>query len=395
MSAAATTARGELFTTLRRWPDVEAENLQAHDAADELLLDLAAERDLLPTSGERIAVIGDQYGALTLGLSQLGLTGHRVHTDRLASERALTANAERAGLGGTFRVISPAAEAASDLDELARDLLTGAQLVLMQLPRSLEELRDWTRLIALHATPEVTVLAGGRLKHMNRGMNEVLAESFTTVEASLARRKARVLTASGPQAAVPAPTLAEAAYDVDLPQPLQLRATGGTFGGAKLDPGTRFLLPHLAGARAATRAIDLGCGNGTIAAYLALVRPELSVLASDQSAAAVLSTRATLSANGVAGRAVVVRDDALSGQPDASTELIALNPPFHVGNAVHAGIALKLFADAGRPLTEGGELWCVWNSHLRYRGQLERLVGPTRQVARNAKFTVTVSTRGS
>jgi len=41
----------------------------------------------------------------------------------------------------------------------------------------------------------------------------------------------------------------------------------------------------------------------------------------------------------------------------------------------------------------GGELWCVWNSHLRYRSLLERLVGPTRQVARNPKFTVTASTR--
>jgi len=44
-------------------------------------------------------------------------------------------------------------------------------------------------------------------------------------------------------------------------------------------------------------------------------------------------------------------------------------------------------------LRPGGELWCVWNSGMRYRGDLERLVGPTRQVARDAKFTVTVSTR--
>ena len=70
-----------------------------------------------------------------------------------------------------------------------------------------------------------------------------------------------------------------------------------------------------------------------------------------------------------------------------------LNPPFHIGNTVHAGIALKLFADAGRVLAPGGELWAVWNSHLAYKPALNRLVGPTRQVARNPKFTVTVSTR--
>jgi 16S rRNA (guanine1207-N2)-methyltransferase len=60
---------------------------------------------------------------------------------------------------------------------------------------------------------------------------------------------------------------------------------------------------------------------------------------------------------------------------------------------VHAGAALKLFEDAARVLEPGGELWTVWNSHLAYKAALSRLVGPTRQVARNAKFTVTASTR--
>jgi 16S rRNA (guanine1207-N2)-methyltransferase len=35
----------------------------------------------------------------------------------------------------------------------------------------------------------------------------------------------------------------------------------------------------------------------------------------------------------------------------------------------------------------------VWNSALQYRPVLERVVGPTRQVARDRKFTVTVSTK--
>jgi 16S rRNA (guanine1207-N2)-methyltransferase len=56
-------------------------------------------------------------------------------------------------------------------------------------------------------------------------------------------------------------------------------------------------------------------------------------------------------------------------------------------------IAPRLFADAARVLRPGGELWVVWNRHLRYRPQLERLVGETRQVGRNATFTVTASLR--
>ena len=105
------------------------------------------------------------------------------------------------------------------------------------------------------------------------------------------------------------------------------------------------------------------------------------------------SAGATAQANGVADRVRVVRDDGLSLRADASASFIALNPPFHTGATVHTGLAGRLFAEAARVLEPGGELWTVWNSHLAYRSQLERIVGPTRQVARGAKFTVTVSTR--
>jgi 16S rRNA (guanine1207-N2)-methyltransferase len=59
---------------------------------------------------------------------------------------------------------------------------------------------------------------------------------------------------------------------------------------------------------------------------------------------------------------------------------------------VHAGVALSLFDEAARVLKPGGELWTVFNSHLKYRAALMRSVGPTRLVGQNPKFTVTVST---
>ena len=52
-----------------------------------------------------------------------------------------------------------------------------------------------------------------------------------------------------------------------------------------------------------------------------------------------------------------------------------------------------LFAAAGRVLRPGGELWCVYNSHLPHREALRRLVGPTRQISRDPVFTVTAATR--
>ena len=365
---------------LRRWPDVEAENLYAADAADRLLLDTAAPV-LAGLQGNEIAVVNDHYGALTLSLAAAGFTGLRVHQDPLSAEQALANNARALELEGFTH------------QAMGRELFTGTRLVLMQLPRSLDALEETAAFIAVGAAPDVTVLAGGRDKHMSPAMNQVLGTAFSSVSAGHGRQKARVLTAAAPRAEVSTRFPLQEAYDVGLPAPMRIVAFGATFGGAKLDVGTRFLLPALAGARAARRAVDLGCGNGTIAAYLALTRPDLAVLATDQSSSAVASARATAEANRVSARVTVRRDDALSALADSSEELIVLNPPFHIGNAVHAGIALKLFADAGRVLAPGGELWTVWNSHLAYKQALNRLVGPTREVARNPKFTVTVSTR--
>ncbi|MFB2585057.1 class I SAM-dependent methyltransferase [Herbiconiux liukaitaii] len=380
------------FEALRRHPDVEADNLFASDASDRLLLDTAAEA-LEATVDEpgRVVVIGDHYGALTLGAAAvLGLHGIRVHQDPLAGELALAANARRVAgvdLTGRFRSLP-----------LGPELVADASVVLLQLPRSLAELDEIARLVAAHARPDVVVFAGGRVKHMTTAMNEVLEQSFHTVSAGLARQKSRVLTASGTRADV-APAAERREFHDGAG--LWVAAVGGAFAGTKIDIGTRLLLERLdAVAPQARTVIDLGCGTGVLAAALALRRPSLRVIATDQSAAAVLSAEATMQANGIGrdaarpgGPVEVVRDDALSGFAAGSADAVLLNPPFHVGSTVHAGIALKLFEAAGRVLVPGGELWTVYNSHLSYRAALQRAIGPTRQVDRNAKFTLMVSTR--
>lgn len=371
---------------LRRRPDIEAPDLLASDAADRLILDESAAARAAAPDGT-VVVIGDEYGALTLGAADAGATGIRVHQDSLAGERALAQNALPTALGEGFHSLP-----------LGADLVDGARVVLLRLPRALDALEDIAGLIAAHAHPEVVVFAGGRLKHMTVTMNDVLRRSFTTVDVSHARQKSRVLTARGPHDGRDPQPRRSAHQAPGLSTPLTVCALGGAFAGTSIDIGTRFLLEQLAASDTAVlprgEVIDLACGTGVIATWLALRHPALSIIASDRSAAAVASAQATVAANGVADRVRVVRDLGLERQPERSAGFIALNPPFHAGTAVPmAGVADPLFADAGRVLAPGGELWAVWNSSLQYRPALERLVGPTRQVARGAKFTVTVSTR--
>ncbi|MGY1724006.1 class I SAM-dependent methyltransferase [Blastococcus sp. SYSU DS0533] len=369
----------EVLGALRRAPDVEAPDLVAVDATDRLLLDLAA--GLVPGCGPgEVAVVDDSYGALALGLAaRHGLIGVRVAQDLLVGERALAANAERVGLGGASRSLP-----------LGPGLAAGARLVLVKAPKGLDALREIAEVVAASASPEVTVLVGGRVKHMTHAMNDVLADSFTEVRATLARQKSRVLVARGPR-----PRSSSFPRRQDHPDlGLTVCAHGAAFAGTRIDIGTRALLRALPGmAPDARTAVDLGCGTGVLAALLARGRPELRVLAVDQSAAAVASAAATAAANGVADRIEVRRDDAAATVPDRSVDLVVCNPPFHVGAAVVTTAADRLFVAAARLLRPGGELWTVYNSALRYRPALNRVVGPTRVADRDPKFTVTVSRR--
>jgi 16S rRNA (guanine1207-N2)-methyltransferase len=362
---------------LRRWPDVEAPNLFAVDASDRLILDEASAAIASAAPGT-VVVVNDHYGALAIGASAgLGATGVRVFQDALVGEAALAANAR--GVTTEVRNLP-----------LGRELLSGATVVLLQVPRSLAELDEIAGEIARWAEPSVVVFAGGRIKHLSLTMNAVFTKHFARLDVSLARQKSRVLIAREPLTTESDFPLREFNDELGL----WVCAHGAVFAGAKLDLGTRLLLSVLDQAMPdAATAIDLGSGTGILAASLARSRPGISVIATDQSAAAAASALATMEANDLADRVSVVRDDCLKSQPDASADLIVLNPPFHVGATVHTGLADRMFRDAARVLRPGGELWTVYNSHLAYRPTLESVIGSTREVVRNNKFTVTSSRR--
>lgn len=409
------------FSRLRRFPDVEAPNLQAWDATDELLVAhaLAAGVD-----GSEIAVIGDEYGAITLALADAGLRGIRVHQDLVTGRRALANNAD--ALWGNRDDPSrgrrvEGEHAGSDTSapviphftphELDRTLLDGARLVLLQLPKALAELEEIADAVARWAAPDVVLVAGGRVKHMTLAQNDVLGGCFASVQAQRAERKSRLVIAQDP---LPVP--ADPPFPVRQEHDgLTICAHGGAFAGARLDIGTRVLLEALPQLRRSapelgpeaqigTRAtgisgvmtptvIDLGCGTGALAASFALQHPDARVIATDRSAAAVRSARATMAANGLADRVEVTLDDAGSELPDAVADIVLLNPPFHLGASVHEGAGQRLIAASARLLRPGGEVWTVFNSHLDHRRALSRDVGPTEQVLRTPKFTVTRSIR--
>jgi len=250
-------------------------------------------------------------------------------------------------------------------------------------------------LVARWASPDVLVVAGGREKHMSRGMNKVLETYFADVSASRGQSKCRALLASAPHppardAETSAFPRSERHHDLEI----TVCAHGATFAGTGIDLGTRFLAGFLDQTKQdVSEIIDLGCGSGVLATLAARRFPDGRVLAVDESAAACRSAQATAAANDVADRVTVRRGDGLVGLDDDSVDLVVCNPPFHRGTTRDSSVAFEMFADAERVLRPGGELWTVFNTHLPYRPELRRCVGPTKIIGQNPAYVVTRSIR--
>lgn len=359
-----------------------------------------------PAGGDAV-VLEDESGDLTAhALARAAEGPGRVLTLSASARRTARLRERFAAEIADGALTVPALGAGStDARVFAADA-AAPRLALMRLPKSLRELDARARELAtaaLAAGTELALVAGGRVKHMSRSQNEVLEGIFAEVAATRGIGKSRALRAVGPRPGTAAQQPARGRVRVPVlgeDREIALRGLGGVFGGASADAGSRLLLAALdaelaSGSGAAVeRAVDLGSGNGLLTAYLAAALPQARVRGSDDHLDAVASTRLTLAASGLEREGVdVAWDDALRGEAAASADLVLLNPPFHDGAAIDARMVQELLDAAARVLRPGGRLWMVHNSHLRYRPELERRVGPVRQAARDRRFTVLAATR--
>jgi 16S rRNA (guanine1207-N2)-methyltransferase len=362
------------FATLEldRQPPRRDDPLQAFDAADEYLLQQVAEDGLDPAA--RVLVLNDGFGALAASLAAHA----RVTSsgDSHLAALALAANLARNGLAAEAVTFVPASEATSGPFDL----------VLIRVPKTLALLEE--QLIRLHGqlAPGARVIAAGMLKHLPRAAGDLLERHIGPVQASLAVKKARLLTATPearPAVTSPYPT----GYRLDAP-PLTLVNHANVFCREGLDIGTRAFLPHLPQQLGQARVADLGCGNGVLALACGLANPEAQFTLVDESYMAVQSARENWTA-AFGERPVAIRAaDGLADQPPRSLDLILCNPPFHQQQVVGDFLAWRMFQQARAALTEQGELWLVGNRHLGYHAKLKRLFRRVEQIAATPKFVV-------
>ena len=357
---------------LIRQPEQQNEPLQAFDAADEYLLNHLAEQALPVNS--RVLVLNDSFGALAISLVNTMKVSSS--SDSFLATQALQKNLVRNGFGYDATSIIPADQ----------PLIGPFDCVLIRVPKTLALLEEQLIRLQGQLAPGANVIAGAMVKHLPRAAGDLLERYVGPVQASLAVKKARLLTAT-PEAKAPFTSPYPSRYVLDEPR-IELLNHANVFCREGLDIGTRAFLPHLPKNLGSARVADLGCGNGVLAIASALSNPQAHYTLVDESFMAVQSARENWHA-ALGDRDVTVRaDDGLAGQPQDSLDVVLCNPPFHQQQVVGDFLAWRMFQQARDALVVGGALYIVGNRHLGYHSKLAKLFRGVEQVAATPKFVI-------
>ncbi len=386
---------------LYRFPIDPQQKLRAWDAADEYVLshleDAPADQQR-----NRILVLGDAFGAMSLGLS-LSLSKDQssqnskitVVSDSAVAHSAIAANAAENEIDTkNINLIS-----SIGFSELAEE--STYDLVIVKIPKSLAQLEDSLSRIQTRVTADTQIIGAGMVKTVHNSTLALFEKYIGQTTSSLAKKKARLIFASaeaykaeiGP---VPAKVFTVSAHISKTPDDLTLASYPGVFCHGSLDYGTQFLLKAMQVSESEVDILDLGCGTGALGIAAAKRSPDSKVTFVDESSAAIESVkegiRLSLSTDPT-DQYQALATHCLDGIADESQDLILNNPPFHDAGARNPGIALEMFKESRRVLRTNGQLQIVANLHLGYYRRLKDLFGNCETLASNDKFVVLRTTK--
>jgi 16S rRNA (guanine1207-N2)-methyltransferase len=158
------------------------------------------------------------------------------------------------------------------------------------------------------------------------------------------------------------------------------------FAMGRMDEGTGLLLESLE-VRMTDIALDPGCGSGFIGAYMAERASKGQVTLLDASLLSVTAARRLLEQRALTNAEVLV-SDGLQAVRDQRFDLVATNPPFHLGGIQTTSIAERFIRETARVLRPRGRFYLVANRFLKYEPALRSCFGSITEVGGNTRFKV-------
>ncbi|WP_428240406.1 class I SAM-dependent methyltransferase [Gynuella sp.] len=342
-------------------------NLRAWDAADEYLLDIFHQ-----SPAERIIIINDQFGALSIPLSK--------HVETVWSDSFLSLSAIHENTAGN--------QISRHIHSTQANKIPAAQvsLALMRIPKN-NQFFSWQLKCLHHLLPvNAELWLAGMDKHITKSQFDMVADIFGPVEFLPGRKKARIWKAR---------KIDERQHSVDLFKPgyqlekyqLSMQQTPNVFSGNRPDSGSLFLLEQLTNLQDFKHIADVGCGNGLLSMAIAKNLGQAHITAVDESFQAVACCQENARLNHIDNITVSAGNGLEAYEPD-SFDLVLCNPPFHQGTTLTEQLAHWMFKTAARTLRMNGELWVVANRHLDYPKILRAIFGHCQMVKQNNRFKV-------
>ncbi|WP_163930685.1 methyltransferase [Paraferrimonas sp. SM1919] len=352
---------------LRRYPLRSNDKLQAWDASDRHLFKWLADNERSP---KRPMVINDAFGAIACGLKSQQIY---LHSDSKISQLASLRNHDLNQLKHQLTWF--------DIDQ---DWPTDIDLVLLKLPKNLNQLDSQLRKLSQCLSHGTKVLIAGKAKLINRNLVDRVKTNIGDAIPTLAWKNTRII---------------ECRFDGEVRKSLPLRRWSvpefklsisnypNVFAGNQLDIGARIILDNFPSGQF-KNVCDLGCGNGILGLRAGQLYPQAQIHFFDESAAAIASAKYNWQQNHGNKNGHFHWNDCLANVEANSCDLILCNPPFHQGDTITDHIAWQMINDAKRVLQKHGSLILVGNRHLSYHIKIQRVFGNCETIAANGKFVV-------
>lgn len=162
-------------------------------------------------------------------------------------------------------------------------------------------------------------------------------------------------------------------------------ARPGVFSWDRLDAASSLMLMH-AVPREGDRLLDLGCGNGVLAALLLSGGNLVSATLTDSNALALETARKTLELNDLEGQ--VIASDSGDSLPDRGFDLILCNPPYRKGLGRNREPGRHMIAEAARLLAPKGRFYLVGPQFHDHGSQLESRFAHWKELPGSSSYRV-------
>ncbi|MDC7219811.1 MAG: methyltransferase [Spirochaetales bacterium] len=360
--------------SLTIYPPTTDNSLRPWDGADEYLLETVFQEygDRLPLNA---ALVNDNHGALTVPLAP---SASVCLNDSFSARKSIEQNLQDNGI-----------EEIPSFSSFTDDFEAEVDLIIMKIPKALALFRYQLSRIAERINKPVTILAAGPAKLMPPSFYETFETYTERPSYSLIKKRARFYRGTLLPAQKEKSLLQQFTWDQK-----DFTTFPGVFSYGKADKGSLFLLDRFPRvSEPPVTIVDPGCGCGILGIQAALTWPDAQIIATDDSALALESTRLSAAQNGVIDRFDIRHTNILDGVESDSADLVICNPPFHSQHRVQLERGFAFIDESARVLKTGGQLFLVANRYLGYEKRLKESFNKMTILGQDRKFRLYMGTK--